>query len=145
MFIPTFSDQSKYERTGIMIKTLEKHHVGIIVEPDDVKNIETAFAGEFVFDSNQGTRVCMTFQPYFQIPVEFIVKEGRASNYDLGFHHVCYQVKDDQELENLSKFIKENRMGFRLTKLEESPLDKCNKVMFFVLHRVGIIEIDVKG
>lgn len=128
-----------------MIKSLEKHHVGVIVAPDDVPRIESSFSGKFIPDNIQGTRICMTSLPYFQLPVEFIVKEGRATNYDLGFHHVCYQVEDSRALEDLRSFIKDNRMGFRLTKLEESPLKECNKVMFFVLHQIGIIEVNVKG
>jgi hypothetical protein len=128
-----------------MIETLEKHHVGIIVKPDDVSEIEKAHSCKFSSDCIQGTRVCMISQPYFQIPVEFIVKEGRASNYDLGFHHICYQVADQQELENFRDFIKEKKIGFRLTKLEESPLEECNRVMFFTMSKIGIIEINVKG
>ena len=128
-----------------MIKSLKKHHIGIVVMPEEVSIIEKVFSRKFIYDNIQETRVCMTFQPYFQIPVEFIVREGRAANYHLGFHHVCYQVRDVQELEDFKNFVKEKKFGFRLTKLEGSPLDECNNVMFFVLHQFGIIEINVKG
>lgn len=127
-----------------MLKSMVKHHLGIVVTPDNVSVVEETFSVKFISDSIQGTRVCMVSQPYFQIPIEYIVKEGRASNYDVGFHHVCYQTRDMNELEEFKKYIKENKIGYRLTHLEISPTAQCNRVIFFFLHKLGIIEINVE-
>jgi hypothetical protein len=123
---------------------LKKHHLGIVVLSEKIESIEDNFSKKFILDTNQGTRVCIVRQPYFKLPIEYIAKEGKASNYDIGFHHVCYQLRDIQELEKFKEYIKEKKIGYRLTPLLESPTEECNHVMFFVLGELGIIEINVE-
>ncbi len=43
------------------------------------------------------------------------------------------------------EFLRDKKMGYRLTKLDKSPTDECNFVMFFVIHQIGIIEINIEG
>jgi hypothetical protein len=127
-----------------MIQSLKKHHLGVVISPEKVSDIEQSFSTKFIMDIAQGARVCMVDHPHFQIPVEYIVKEGRASNYELGFHHVCYEVKDLDELNSFKEFLRAKKMGYRLTKLDKSPTKECNFVMFFVVHQIGIIEINIE-
>lgn len=126
-----------------MIHSLKKHHIGIVIPPGDISIIEKNYGATFIFDNNQKTRVCMVACPFFAIPVEYVVKEGRGANYEVGFHHICYQVETLEKLEELKVFIKVKKIGYRLTKLEESPLKECGHVIFFVLHNFGIFEVNV--
>lgn len=94
-------------------------------------------------DKTQGTRVLFEKDPYLGFYKEYIVKEGRVKDRTLGFAHICYNVKNQSELNKIENFIDQNELGLQITKLEKSGSDECGWVKFYFIKNHGIIELNL--
>jgi len=126
-----------------MLDKLKKHHIGIIVSDQQVGFLEKKYKGHFHMDETQGTRVMFVPDDELGMYREYIVKEGRAKNLALGFAHFCYCLSDNNALKCFKKNIKENKLGYPVTKLEKSGSLECGLVQFFFIKNHGLIEINV--
>jgi len=125
-----------------MLDKLTKHHVGIIIDEEKVEILENKFSKKFHLDKTQGTRVLFVYDEDLNMFREYIVKEGRVKNLQLGFAHICYNVPDSDIFEKIDKFIKENKLGYPVTKLEMSASSECGLVRFYFLKYHGLIELN---
>ena len=126
-----------------MFSQLNKHHIGIIIDPKEIPSLEKKYSKIFNVDKTQGTRVMFVKDAELGIFKEFIVQEGRAKNIPTGFYHVCYSVENKNELEKLELFIKEKKLGYPVTQLEKSGSKECGWVKFFFIKIFGFIEINL--
>ena len=126
-----------------MLSQLNKHHIGIIIDPKEMPSLEKKYSKIFNVDKTQGTRVMFVKDAELGIFKEFIVQEGRAKNIPIGFYHVCYSVESKNELEKLELFIKEKKLGYPVTQLEKSGSKECGWVKFFFIKIFGFIEINL--
>ena len=126
-----------------MIEKLEKHHIGIVIFPDEILVLEKKWNCKFHFDVIQGVHVCFRWNEQMNIYEEYITKEGRALNYIKGFHHICYNVNGQDQFQEIHDYIVKNKHGFRLTFLEKSGSKECNQVAFYNVKNLGIIELNV--
>ena len=126
-----------------MFDKLEKHHIGIIVSDQQRKQIEENLKRKFNMDKIQGTRVLFEHDPHLDFYKEYIVKEGRVKDSPLGFAHVCYNVRNQSELDKIEDFIVQNQLGLQITKLEKSGSEECGWVKFYFIKNHGIIELNL--
>src|SRR3989338_4306400 len=126
-----------------MFDKLEKHHLGFIIPLSERDEIERTFGRKFHYDAIQQTHVLFVYDETLRIYKEYICQEGRAVKLKPGFAHVCYNVKDRTELERIEQFINDNKMGFRLTALEESGSAECGLIIFYFLKDYGVIELNL--
>ena len=126
-----------------MLDELKKHHIGIIVSDEQRKKIEKRLKRKFNMDKTQGTRVLFEKDPYLGFYKEYIVKEGRVKYIPLGFAHICYDVKNQSELNKIENFIDQNELGLQITKLEKSGAEECGWVKFYFIKNHGIIELNL--
>ena len=126
-----------------MLSQLNKHHIGIIIDPKEIPSLEKKYSKIFNVDKTQGTRVMFVKDAELGIFKEFIVQEGRAKNIPIGFYHVCYSVESKNELEKLELFIKEKKLGYPVTQLEKSGSKECGWVKFFFIKIFGFIEFNL--
>ena len=126
-----------------MFDELKKHHIGIIVSDEQRKKIEKCLKRKFNMDKTQGTRVLFEKDPYLGFYKEYIVKEGRVKYIPLGFAHICYDVKNQSELNKIENFIDQNELGLQITKLEKSGAEECGWVKFYFIKNHGVIELNL--
>ena len=126
-----------------MFDKLEKHHLGFIVPLQDREKIEKVFNKKFHYDAIQQTHVLFIFDEHLGIYLEYICQEGRAARQKPGFAHICYNLKDRAELDRVENFIKENQMGYQLTKLERSGSKECGMITFYFIKNHGIVELNL--
>jgi len=127
-----------------MLPDLEINHIGVVIECDDVSEIESQTGAAFVWDDKQGVLVCFVRDERLGFFVEYITREGRASNYNLGFNHVCYNVQSSKLMSQMHEEIIDNKIGIRLTLPEKSAAeDYCNLVTFYKLFGIGIVEYNI--
>ena len=126
-----------------MLNNLEKHHIGIIIDPTEIPSLEKKYLKKFNLDKIQGTRVMFVKDSELGIYKELIAQEGRAKNIPTGFYHICYSVHNRNELARLESFIKENKLGYPVTQLEKSGSKECGWVKFFFIKNFGFIEINL--
>jgi uncharacterized protein YlxP (DUF503 family) len=126
-----------------MFDELKKHHIGIIVSDEQRKKIEKCLKRKFNMDKTQGTRVLFEKDPYLGFYKEYIVKEGRVKDIPLGFAHICYDVKNQSELNKIENFIDQNELGLQITKLEKSGAEECGWVKFYFIKNHGVIELNL--
>ena len=126
-----------------MIGQLKKHHIGIIIEKEKINFYEKKYSKKFHIDKQQGTRVLFVPDQELGFYKEYIVKEGRAKNLPTGFYHICYTVNNKNELAELETYIRTNKLGYPITKLEKSGSKECGWVKFFLLKNLGFIEINL--
>ena len=124
-----------------MFSQLNKHHIGIIIDPKEIPSLEKKYSKIFNVDKTQGTRVMFVKDAELGIFKEFIVQEGRAKNIPTGFYHVCYSVENKNELEKLELFIKEKKLGYPVTQLEKSII--CYDNQFYKLGNTAIKIYDI--
>jgi hypothetical protein len=131
------------------LKRYPVNHVGIVVPTKDVQELEMEFDTCFVRDETQGCCVLFAFDNKLKTYKEFITQEGRAIKYDLGFHHVCYDLKDFLEYKYLHTQLIASGANVRLTMPEKSAAENnCNFVSFYFIQNIGIVEfniLDVSG
>ena len=128
-----------------MFERLKIHHVGIVVEKRQINYFEKKYGNNFTVDDVQGTRVMFVDDKELLMYREFVVKEGRAENLQLGFSHFCYDVKSTQKLNQIEQWVKENKIGYPVTELEKSGSDECGFVRFFYIKNQGLIELNLVG
>ena len=126
-----------------MLNQLNKHHIGIIIDPKEVLSLEKKYCKKFHVDKIQDTRVMFVEDPELGIYKELIVREGRAKNISTGFYHVCYSVDNKNALDTLELFIKEKKLGYPVTQLEKSGSKECGWIKFFFIKNFGFIEINL--
>ena len=74
---------------------------------------------------------------------EYIVKEGRAKNYEFGLNHICFNVDNVKSLNSIHKYLTTNQLAFRLTFPEKSGSEECNYIVFYKHKDFGIIEFNI--
>ena len=126
-----------------MLNQLNKHHIGIIIDPKEIPSLEKKYSKKFHIDKIQGSRVMFVEDAELGIYKELIVQEGRAKNIPTGFYHVCYSVDSKNELDKLELFIKEKKLGYPITQLEKSGSKECGWIKFFFIKNFGFIEINL--
>lgn len=126
-----------------MISTLEKHHIGIAISKEAMPYLEKKFNKHFHFDEIQGVHVLFVQDEDLGFYKEFITIEGRAKNYNNGMHHICFNVPNKQTFHEIQQYIKDNKLGFRLTFPEKSGSIECNFICFYSHRDLGIIEFNI--
>jgi hypothetical protein len=125
----------------INLKKYPIHHLGIATT---IQDFEKLSVGKNVnVDRTQGVSTFFVEDGLFNCYVEYFTISGRASNYEPGFNHVCYSLPNEKELLTISKLIKDNHFGIQLTKLEMSGSNECNRIIFFFLTGIGIVEFNI--
>jgi len=127
-----------------MFDRLKKHHLGFIVSLDQKEALEKRYERKFILDPIQKTHVMFVYDEPMAVYIEFICQEGRVAHHKPGFAHICYEVTSQKQLEEIENFIKENKMGFKVTNLEESVTEECGSVTFYFLKDIGMIELNLK-
>tara|TARA_B100000795_G_C22397543_1_gene285834 strand:- start:39 stop:446 length:408 start_codon:yes stop_codon:yes gene_type:complete len=126
-----------------MFDDLKVNHIGIIINRDLMHSIEKETGNLFIEDEIQGVWVCFVWDEALKLYKEYITKEGRVKNSQIGFNHVCYDINSQNEMNNLHNIFLKNRIGIRLTLPEPSPTDQCNIVTFYKIIGVGIVEFNI--
>jgi hypothetical protein len=125
----------------IDLKKYPVHHLGIAIP---IQDFEKLSVGKNVnVDQTQGVSTFFVEDEFFDCYLEYFTISGRASNYEPGFNHVCYSLPNEAELWSISSLIKDNHFGIQLTKLEISGSKECNKIIFFFLSGIGIVEFNI--
>lgn len=127
----------------MFINELKLNHIGVVVAKNDFELTAASKNCEVIEDQIQGVRVFFELNKVFQTQVEYIAQEGRVANAAIGYHHCCYNVNDQQQLDRLHNMMKDNKTGFRLTFPEKSAArDYCNLVAFYKTI-YGILEFNI--
>tara|TARA_B100000795_G_C22490509_1_gene320077 strand:- start:90 stop:485 length:396 start_codon:yes stop_codon:yes gene_type:complete len=125
-----------------MFDKLEKHHIGIIITYE--KKIILEKRGiVFQEDQIQGTLVAFEKDEEIGIYREYIVQSGRVANVKPGFYHFCYNIPDAITMNKVEAFIKDKKLGFPITDLEEAGANECGWVRFYYLKNQGVIELNL--
>jgi hypothetical protein len=125
----------------IDLKKYPVHHLGIATA---IQDFERLSVGKSVnIDRTQGVSTFFIKNELFDCYIEYFTISGRASNYQPGFNHVCYTLPNETELLTIAKIVKDCRFGIQLTKLEMSGSKECNRVVFFFLTGIGIVEFNI--
>ena len=119
------------------------HHLGIVINSDEVSIYENKYKVKFIKDKVQGVRVAFVWNSEKKMYEEYFTQEGRAKKYQLGFHHVCYQINSLKDLEVLHEEITTKKFGFRLTFPEKSGSKECGIISFYKLNYFGIVEFNI--
>ena len=127
------------------LKRYPVNHVGIVIPIKHKQELEMEFDSSFVRDETQGCSVLFAFDNKLKTYKEFITQEGRAIKYELGFHHVCYDLKDLEEYKRLHRQLISNDSNVRLTMPEKSAAEKyCNFVSFYFIQNIGVVEFNIQ-
>lgn len=126
-----------------MFDKLEKHHLGFIVPVEEKENIEKRFGKKFTYDTIQKTNVLFVYDECLKTHMEYICQEGRVAKQKPGFAHICYNIKNRDELQKIEKKIEEEKMGYPLTDLEKSGSQECGFVMFYFIKNHGVVELNL--
>ena len=127
----------------MFINELELNHIGVVVPINDFELTAASKNCEIIEDQIQGVRVFFELNTVLQTQVEYIAQEGRVANAAIGYHHCCYNIIDQQQLDCLHNMMKETKTGFRLTFLERSAArEYCNRVIFYKTI-YGILEFNI--
>tara|TARA_B100001057_G_scaffold446114_1_gene484380 strand:+ start:12418 stop:12813 length:396 start_codon:yes stop_codon:yes gene_type:complete len=119
---------------------LKINHIGIIINSED----KNKFSEKFLYDPIQKVEVLFKFSQINNCFIEYITREGRAKNYELGFNHMCYNVENRKNLNKIHEYIITNNLGIRLTLPEKSISLNCNYVTFYKLKFFNNIEFNIK-
>ena len=128
-----------------MLDQLQKHHIGIVVDTFQVDSLKQQLNVAFHWDKIQGVNVAFHWNPFLNLYEEYFTLEGRAKNYKLGFHHVCYTVESSIQMKKIEEYLKKFNLGYRLTFPEKSGSPECEVVTFYYIHYVGIVEFNIKS
>lgn len=126
------------------------HHTGIIVN-DLEKNIEIfkalgyAMLSEIIEDNIQHLKICfMKSEDDTQI-IELIKSNGDNSsvhNFKTGYHHICYDVSEQEDFINYFKALKAGRI---FTEPIIAPALQGKKVVFACLRNGVFVEFIISG
>jgi hypothetical protein len=125
------------------IFNLKLHHIGIVISKNQVKKIENINKKKFILDKKQGVRVTFIKDKIKNFYIEYIVREGKSKNQALGFNHLCFNIKNRQNLKKVEKFIMKNSLGYPISKLVKSGSKECNMIIFYFFKNLGIIEFNI--
>jgi hypothetical protein len=125
----------------IDLKKYPIHHLGIATTMQDFEKLSEG--KDVNVDRTQGVSTFFVKDELFECYLEYFTISGRASNYEPGFNHVCYALPNETELLTITKLLKNSQFGIQLTKLEKSGSKECNRVVFFFLTGVGIVEFNI--
>lgn len=125
----------------IDLKKYPVHHLGIATTIPDFEKI--SYGKDVNIDHVQGVSTLFVKDELTDCYLEYFTISGRASNYEPGFNHVCYRLPNESELLVIKRVIKDNEFGVQLTKLEISGSKECNRVIFFFLTGIGIVEFNI--
>ncbi len=125
----------------IDLKKYPVHHLGIATPVDDFEKM--TIGRSINHDHTQGVRTLFLKHDLFNCYLEYFTITGRAANYEPGFNHVCYSLPNETEFLVVTKKIKSNQLGIQLTQLEVSGSRECNRVVFFFLTGIGIVEFNI--
>ena len=125
-----------------MFDKLEKHHIGIIVTHEKKVILERRGI-VFQEDVTQETLVAFERDEEIGIYREYIVQEGRVAKIKPGFYHFCYNIPDLITMKSVENFIKDKRLGFPITNLEQAGANECGWVRFYYLKNQGVIELNL--
>ena len=126
-----------------MLLKLKKHHIGIIVDKEQILELEKKYSKKFNMDETQGTRVLFIWDEELDMYREYIVREGRVKNSKTGFAHFCYSIENIALFNQLENYIKDNALGYPVTKLEKSESEECGWVRFYFIKNQGLIELNL--
>jgi hypothetical protein len=126
-----------------MLDKLKKHHIGIIVSESQCDYLANKYKKTFNLDEVQGTRVMFVYDEDFKFYREYIVKEGRVKNMPLGFAHICYSLESKAQFEKVESYISQHKLGYPVTKLEESASIECGWVKFYFIKNCGLVELNL--
>ena len=126
-----------------MFDKLEKHHIGFIIQNREKEEIENRIGRKFHFDRIQQTHVLFVQDDSLNLYIEYICQEGRVAKQKPGFAHICYNIKNRLELEQVERSIVENKMGYKLTDLEPSGSEECGLITFYFIKNHGVIELNL--
>ncbi|HIJ82739.1 MAG: hypothetical protein HW380_2372 [Magnetococcales bacterium] len=126
-----------------MLDRLKKHHLGVVIEEDKIPILEKMAGRSFIFDELQGVRVLFVKDQLLGLYQEYILREGRAVKYPLGFHHVCYQVDSMEHMNQIHDFLTKKHLGFRLTFPESSGSLECGMITFYQIRNIGMVEFNI--
>ena len=117
------------------------HHIGIATT---IQDFEKLSVGKNInVDRTQGVSTFFVQDTLFGCYLEYFTISGRASKYEPGFNHVCYTLPNETELLAIKNFIQDRQIGIQLTQLEISGSKECNRVIFFFLTGIGIVEFNI--
>ena len=105
----------------MFINELKLNHVGVVVATNDFELTAASKNCEIIEDQIQGVRVFFELNTVLQTLVEYIAQVGRVANAAIGYHHCCYNIIDQQQLDCLHNMMKETKTGFRFN----LPRDVC--------------------
>lgn len=125
----------------INLKKYPIHHLGIATTIQDFEKL--SLGRNFNIDCTQGVSTLFVRDELLKCYIEYFTITGRAANYEPGFNHVCYSLPSEYELLSISKLIKDNHFGIQITNLEMSGSNECNRVIFFFLTGIGIVEFNI--
>ncbi len=125
------------------LNDLKVNHIGIIIPVESKSRIEAESGKIFLEDEIQGVSVCFVWDEYLKTFKEYITQEGRASKYELGYNHICYDVDNQETMSMLHAYFLKNKNGIRLTLPEPSPTKQCKIVTFYRINGAGIIEFNI--
>ncbi len=125
----------------IDLKKYPIHHLGIATT---VQDFEKKTIGKSInHDHIQGVSTLFLKDDLLNCYLEYFTITGRAANYEPGFNHVCYTLPNEIELLMVTEKIKRHQLGIQLTQLEKSGSRECNRVIFFFLTGIGIVEFNI--
>lgn len=125
----------------IDLKKYPVHHLGIATT---VQDFEKMSIGKSInLDHTQGVSTLFIKDGLFHCYLEYFTITGRAANYEPGLNHVCYSIPNETELLVIGEKVKSNQLGIQLTQLEVSGSRECNRVVFFFLTGIGIVEFNI--
>lgn len=119
------------------------HHIGKVVknikkELELYKKLGFEVEKKILIDKEQKARIGIVYSKGFVIELlEPLNKKSPIAKTKQGFHHICIEVDN---LDAFLKYIKENNLGFPLTKKTTSVFNK-KKVQFIATPEKDIIEL----
>ena len=125
----------------IDLSVFSVHHLGIAVTSSDFDLL--AKNKEINHDEIQGVRTIFESHPLFDCYIEYFTTTGRASNYQTGFNHVCYNMENREAFENQLAKWKSQGIGIQVTRIEKSGSPQCNFVVFCFISGIGIVEFNI--
>jgi hypothetical protein len=117
------------------------HHLGIAVSASEFDLLSKS--KEINYDEVQGVRTFFDWDSHFDCYIEYFTTTGRASNYNSGFNHVCYNLENRETFEKQIAKWKSQGIAIQVTPIEKSGSPECNFVVFCFIAGIGIVEFNI--
>ncbi len=124
---------------------MKVHHIGIIVK-DIIKSIKIysklgyKTITDIIIDQNQNNKVVFIQSSDYSQIIELIEPINETSsiyNFKEGYHHICYEIKTE---ENIFIKFKEMEIGKIFTKPIKSPAINNREIIFAYLRNGTFVE-----